>query len=76
MDNKLYYLNDSGSRWVYRPNHSNWFKIYNGAGVPDTVVKRKAKYYYALGNFVGAVISYKGKAVRALPTEEPSGTIN
>lgn len=58
----IYYLNNSGSRWVVlgpdgrREQHT--FKTRSGK-----TVKRRVNYFKSWGNFAIAVISWKGKMV-------------
>lgn len=56
------YTNNSGHRWVERPN------IARKIQTPDGVIERRPKFYEAIGNFAVAVINYKGKLVRVPST--------
>jgi len=56
------YTNNSGHRWVERPNIARKIQTVDG------VIERKPKFYEAIGNFAVAVIHYKGKLVRVPST--------
>jgi len=62
--NGTYYLNNRGSRWVVYENGKKstiTLKTKSGRSITRTVI-----YYYSLGNFGGAVISYKGLKIPVL----------
>lgn len=64
MRNGVYYLNQSGSRWVIFHNGEKemiTLQTKSGKSITRTVI-----YFYSFGNFGGALISYKGKKIRVL----------
>lgn len=65
--NNIYYLNNDGSRWVIRPNNTQFeIELYPSR---EKII-RKAKYFYSFGNFVGIAFSYKGKIKTSLNYKE------
>ena len=64
MRNGTYYLNNSGSRWV---TFENGKKVqHTFATTTGEQVTRTLLYCFSFGNYVGAVISHKGKKIRVL----------
>lgn len=64
MRNGVFYLNNSGSRWVVLVNgkkEKRTFKTKSGKDVERTII-----YYESFGNFGSACISYKGKKISVL----------
>lgn len=64
MRNGVFYLNNSGSRWVVLVNgkkEKRTFKTKSGKDVERTII-----YYESFGNFGSACISYKGKKINVL----------
>jgi hypothetical protein len=62
--NGMYYLNNSGSRWVVYVNGKKskiTFFTENGKEVVRTAI-----FYESFGNFASACISYKGKKINVL----------
>jgi hypothetical protein len=57
---QMYYLNNSGSRWLYRPN-TEYFFIVHDATNSKVLIRRKAKYFEQFGNFAAIIYSYKGR---------------
>ena len=55
------YLNNTGHRWVNRPNEAIRIKTQWG------IIERMPKYWEAIGNFAVATVSISGKLVR-VPT--------
>ena len=53
---QLYYLNNTGSRWVILPREKITCNLPD-----DTQVKRTILMYESFGNFATCQISYKGK---------------
>lgn len=67
MLNGVYYLNNSGSRWVYYDNgkkEKRTFTTKSGEKIQRTIIE-----YYSFGNFGACIISYKGKKIRVLADE-------
>ena len=62
MSATFYYLNNSGSRWVIRPNEVYFIKRYPSG----EIIQRKPKYFYSFGNWVGMAYNYKGKIETSL----------
>lgn len=62
----LYYLNNSGSRWVIFDEtgrrEKRIFKTKSGAKVV-----RRVNFYEAFGNFATCNISYKGQRINVFP---------
>lgn len=56
----MYYLNNSGTRWVYRPNTEEYFIIHDATG-KCTLINRKALFFEQFGNLAAIYYSYKGK---------------
>lgn len=64
MINGMYYLNNSGSRWVVYYNGKKskiTFKTESGKEIVRTAI-----FYESFGNFASACISYKGKKINVL----------
>jgi hypothetical protein len=64
---KIYYLNNSGHRWVIfdetgRRKKRRAFETKSGAKI-----ERRVNYYEAFGNFATCNISYKGKRINIFP---------
>jgi len=62
MSVTFYYLNNSGSRWVIRPNEVYFVKRFHS----NEIIQRKPKYFYSFGNFVGMAYNYKRKIETSL----------
>jgi hypothetical protein len=61
MKNGVYYLNNSGSRWVVLENgRRENITLETKSGLKIT---RRAIYYESFGNFATVCISYKGKKI-------------
>lgn len=66
MNPKIYYLNNSGSRLVLRPNPPQWFQAKFRDGW--RYFKRRAKYYEPIGNALTlAAVSYEGQTTMCTP---------
>lgn len=64
MRNEVYYLNNSGSKWVvFNNGQKEKITLQTKSGKSVT---RTAIYFFSFGNFGGALISYKGKKIRVL----------
>lgn len=63
MRNGLFYLNNSGSRWVVLKDGKRE-KIC--AYVNGELIRRRAIYYESFGNFASVTISYNGKRISIL----------
>jgi hypothetical protein len=64
MRNGVYYLNNSGSKWVVLidgKKDKRTFKTKSNKEVQRTIL-----YYESFGNFASACISYKGKKINVL----------
>jgi hypothetical protein len=67
MRNGLYYLNNSGHRWVVFENGNKskiTLKTNSGKEITRNVI-----FYESFGNFASACISYKGKKIKVLPDQ-------
>ena len=61
MLNGLYYLNNTGSRWIVLENGKRQrISLRTKSG---KIVNRSVNYYESFGNFAVANISYKGKRI-------------
>lgn len=61
MRNGLFYLNNSGSKWIVLENGKKskiTLQTINGE-----IITRTVNYYESFGNFATANISYKGKKI-------------
>ena len=56
----MYYLNNSGTRWVYRPNNEYYFIIHDATN-SKVLIRRRAKFFEQFGNFSAIYYSYKGR---------------
>jgi hypothetical protein len=64
MINGMYYLNNSGSRWVVYDNGKKskiTFKTESGKEIVRTAI-----FCESFGNFASACISYKGRKINVL----------
>jgi hypothetical protein len=64
MRNGIFYLNNSGSRWIILENGKKpklTFKTESGKTVERTPI-----YFESFGNFGSCLISYKGKKINVL----------
>lgn len=64
MRTGVYYLNNSGSRWIVLidgKKEKRTFTTKSGKQVERTII-----YYESFGNFGSACISYKGKKINVL----------
>ena len=64
MRNGVFYLNNSGSRWVVLENGRREQRSWQTKS--GKTITRRVIEYYSFGNFGGALISYKGKKIRVL----------
>lgn len=64
MRNGVYYLNNSGSRWVIFNNGVKEKRIFKTKSNKE--IQRTILYYESFGNFASACISYKGKKINVL----------
>jgi hypothetical protein len=64
MSDGLYYLNNSGSRWVVYSNGKLEKRTWLTQSGKE--IRRAVLYYFSFGNFGGCVISYKGERIRVL----------
>jgi len=65
METGLYYLNNTGSRWVILNNGKNEkIELQTESGKK---VIRTAIFYEQFGNFAVVCISYKGKKIKVFP---------
>lgn len=66
MRKGLYYMNNSGSRWVVFDNDGKHeeFTFQTKSG---NKITRRVQYYESFGNFAVACISYKGKKITVFP---------
>ena len=66
MKKGLYYLNNSGSKWVIFDEtgrrEKRLFETKSGAKI-----ERRVNYYEAFGNFATCNISYKGRRINIFP---------
>ena len=66
MKKGLYYLNNSGHRWVIFDEtgrrEKRAFETKSGAKI-----ERRVNYYEAFGNFATCNISYKGRRINIFP---------
>ena len=63
--NGIFYMNNSGSRWIVLENGKR-SKI-TLSTVSGVSVVRSVNYYESFGNFATANISYKGKRINVFP---------
>ena len=63
MREGIYYLNNSGSRWVVLPKEK--VRLICLADNYDKI--RTPEYYESFGNFGAIVLKYKGKRISILP---------
>jgi len=61
-----YYLNNTGSRWVYY-YEDNRKELGTWQTKKGRVITRRIKFWEAFGNFATAAISYKGKLIKVFP---------
>jgi len=64
--NTCYYLNNTGSRWVYR-NKEGRNQLCTWQTRSGKVIARRIKFWEAFGNHATAAISYKGKLIKVFP---------
>ena len=66
MRNGIFYLNNTGSKWVVFGSNGKREKItlQTKSGVS---VQRSVNYYSSFGNFATANISWKGKKINVFP---------
>lgn len=62
---QMYYLNNSGTRWVIRPNTEEFFIVHD-ATRSAVLIRRKALFFEQFGNFAAIYYSYKGKRHRSV----------
>lgn len=60
----MFYLNNSGSRWISNNPEDMKFALYQDG---KFVKIRKAECFEAFGNFVLYVFKYKGKTKKSFP---------
>ena len=65
----IYYLNNTGSRWVVFGNDGRREKICLQT-TSGKMIERRVNYYEAFGNFATANISYKGKKINVFADSE------
>lgn len=62
MRSGIYFLNNSGSRWVvYENDKKEKIKLHTYSG---NIITRTVIFYESFGNFAAACISYKGKKIK------------
>lgn len=70
MKNGVYYLNNSGSRWIALDENGEKEKLVilkdNNSPFSDPAIIRTALYYESFGNFAAVCYSYKGKKYSTL----------
>lgn len=65
MRNGMYYLNNSGTRWViYENGKKRKIELQTKSGKK---IIRTAIFYESFGNFATVCISYKGKKIKIFP---------
>ena len=65
MKNGIYYLNNSGSRWIiFKDGKKEKIEMQTTDG---SKVVRTPIYYESFGNFATVCISYKGKKINVFP---------
>jgi hypothetical protein len=57
---QMYYLNNSGTRWVIRPNNEYYFIVHD-ATRSAVIIRRKPKFFEQFGNFAAIYYSYNGR---------------
>jgi hypothetical protein len=62
MNTQIYYLNNSGSKWITLPKEQ--IRLISFADNYDKI--RKVEYYESFGNFGAIVLKYKGKRISLL----------
>lgn len=65
MRNGLFYLNNTGSRWVVYNNGKK--PVHEFQTESGQTVKRTAIFYEMFGNFATMQISWKGKKISVFP---------
>ncbi len=65
----MYYLNNTGSKWVVFGDDGRREKI-TLKTVSGKTIERRVNYYSAFGNFATANISYKGKKIDVFADSE------
>lgn len=63
---QLYYLNNSGHRWVNLDRFGNKDKVVLKTK-SGKLITRTAQYWESFGNFAAVQISYKGKRMKVFP---------
>lgn len=67
LQEKILYLNNSGSRWI--TTTPEYLKVRDEAG---NLHRRKVLFYESFGNFAAAYFSWKGKKISRLPDDTDS----
>ena len=62
MKKGIFYLNNTGSRWITYPKEPHTFTTTTGQQVT-----RKAVFYESFGNFGVICINWKGKKIKVFP---------
>ena len=65
MLNGIYYLNNTGHKWIiFEQGQKQKITLFTKSGIK---VVRTVIYYESFGNFATALISYKGKKLSVFP---------